>query len=55
MKENTKTTCTPCEQNFENKVHELVKEGKAPTAKAREKKGSEVKAAFAGHHDKVKK
>ena len=34
MKEDTKTTCMPCEQNFERKVDELVKEGKAlrPTA-----------------------
>ncbi|WP_295938869.1 hypothetical protein [uncultured Alistipes sp.] len=45
MKENN-TTCTPCEQNFENKIDELVKEGKTPTAKAREKKEAEVKAAF---------
>ena len=28
MKEDTKTTCAPCEQNFERKVDELVKEGK---------------------------
>ena len=25
--ENKETTCTPCEQNFERKVNELVKEG----------------------------
>lgn len=45
--ENKETTCTPCEQNFERKVDELVKEGKAPTAKEREEKEAEVKAAFA--------
>ena len=40
MKEDTKTTCTPCEQNFERKV------GKAPTAREREEKEAEVEAAF---------
>ena len=25
--ENKETTCTPCEQNFERKVNELVKAG----------------------------
>ena len=44
MKEDTKTTCTPCEQNFERKVDEL--EGKAPTAREREEKEAEVEAAF---------
>ena len=48
MKEEN-TTCTPCEQNFERKVDELVKEGKAPTAKEREKREAEVEAAFAEH------
>lgn len=43
------TTCTPCEQNFEHKVNELVREGKAPTAKERTEKEDEVKAAFAEH------
>ena len=42
MKEDTKTTCAPCEQNFERKVDELVKEGKAPTAREREEKEAEV-------------
>ena len=46
MKEDTKTTCTPCEQNFERKVDELVKEGKAPTARESEEKEAEVEAAF---------
>ncbi len=49
MKEETKTTCTPCEQNFERKVNELVKEGKTPTAREREAKEAEVEAAFAEH------
>ena len=38
MKENKETTCTPCEQNFEHKIDELVKEGKAPTTGERAKK-----------------
>lgn len=43
------TTCTPCEQNFERKVNELVREGKAPTTKERAEKEDEVEAAFAEH------
>lgn len=43
------TTCTPCEQNFERKVNELVKEGEAPDTKQRAKKEAEVKAAFDEH------
>lgn len=43
------TTCTPCEQNFERKVNELVKEGEAPDAEQRAKKEAEVKAAFDEH------
>lgn len=43
------TTCTPCEQNFELKVNELVKEGEAPDTKQRAKKEAEVKAAFDEH------
>ena len=38
MKENKDTACEPCE---------LVKEGKAPTPKARQQKEHEVKSAFA--------
>lgn len=52
MKEDTKTTCTPCEENFERKVNELVKEGKTPTAQEREEKEAEVEAAFAEHGKK---
>ncbi len=47
MKENEKTTCEPCERNFERNIHNLVKEGEAPTSKEREKKEKEVKEAFA--------
>lgn len=47
MKENEKTTCEPCERNFERNIHNLVKEGEAPTSKEREKKQKEVKEAFA--------
>lgn len=53
MKEK-ETTCTPCEQNFERKVDELVKEGEAPSAGERQKKEAEVKAAFA-EHEKAEK
>ena len=38
------TTCTPCEQNFERKVNELVKEGEAPDAEQRAKKEAEASA-----------
>ena len=44
--ENKETTCTPCEQNFERKVNELVKEGEAPDTKQRAKKEAEVKACL---------
>ena len=47
--ENKETTYTPCEQNFERKVNELVKEGEAPDTKQRAKKEAEVKAAFDEH------
>ena len=47
--ENKETTCTLCEQNFERKVNELVKEGEAPDAEQRAKKEAEVKAAFDEH------
>lgn len=47
MKENTNTTCTPCEENFERNIDELVKEGKAPAENERKEKEAEVKAAFA--------
>lgn len=48
MKENNKTTCDPCEENFKHKVNELVKEGHAPSHMARQKREHEVKSAF-GH------
>lgn len=47
MKENKDTACEPCEQNFERNINRLVKEGKAPTPKARLQKEHEVKSAFA--------
>ena len=47
--ENKETTCTPCEQNFERTVNELVKAGEAPDTKQRAKKEAEVKAAFDEH------
>lgn len=46
MKENKNTTCTPCEENFERNIDELVKEGKAPAENERKEKEAEVKAAF---------
>lgn len=54
MKENKETTCTPCEQNFERNIDELVKEGKTPTTGERTKKEAEVKAAF-GEEAKTEK
>ena len=47
MKENKDTACEPCEQNIERNINRLVKEGKAPTPKARQQKEHEVKSAFA--------
>lgn len=48
MKANNKPTCDPCEQDFKKSVNELVREGQAPSHAEREKRSSEVKAAF-GH------
>lgn len=50
MNENKNMTCDPCERDFEQKVNELVKEGKAPSHMARIKREHEVKAAFGAHH-----
>lgn len=52
MKENKETTCTPCEENFERKVNELVEEGKAPSHEEREEREREIKAAFAAEEQK---
>ena len=54
MKKNNETTCTPCEQNFERNIDEMVQEGKAPTAKERREREQEVKSAFAGTAGKTK-
>lgn len=54
MKENKDMKCDPCEQNFEQNIHRIVREGKAPTHEQREKKSSEVKAAFGVHHPEKK-
>lgn len=48
MKENKETTCTPCEENFERNIDEMVREGEAPTAKERREREQEVESAFAG-------
>lgn len=42
-----KTTCTPCEQNFENKVDELVGQVEDYNREDRQRKESEVEDAFA--------
>ena len=47
MKENKETTCTPCEEKFERNIDAMGKEGEAPTAKERQQREQEVKAAFA--------
>lgn len=40
--------CSPCEENFERKVNELVHDGEAPTAREHREKAREVEAAYAG-------
>lgn len=50
MKESKEMKCDPCERDFEHKVGELVKEGKAPTHEERLKREHEVKSAFGVHH-----
>lgn len=47
MEENNKTTCEPCEQNFERNIDNLVKEGEAPTAQERQEREKEIESAFA--------
>lgn len=42
-----KTTCTPCEQNFENKVDELVGQVEDYNREDRQRKEREVEDAFA--------
>lgn len=46
MKENKETTCTPCEQNFEKKVDELVDQVEDYSEKDRKQKEHEVEEAF---------
>lgn len=53
MKENKNTTCDPCERDFEHKIHELEREGQAPTSEERKACEEEVKAAFGGQHDNM--
>lgn len=47
MKENKETTCTPCEQNFEDNINELVDQVEDYTRKDRMRKEREVEEAFA--------
>lgn len=54
MEENTDSKCSPCEENFERKVDELVKEGEGPDAQEREEKEAEVEAAFSGAEENGK-
>ena len=44
-------TCTPCEQNFENKVNELVDQVEDYTHKDRIQKEREVEEAFAAEKE----
>lgn len=44
--ENKETTCTPCEQNFEKKVDELVDQVEDYSEKDRKQKEHEVEEAF---------
>ncbi len=41
------TTCTPCEQNFEDNINELVDQVEDYTRKDRMRKEREVEEAFA--------
>lgn len=50
MKENKNTVCDPCERDFEHKIHELVREGKAPSHDARAKREHEIKSVFGEDH-----
>lgn len=45
--ENKETTCTPCEQNFEDNINELVDQVEDYTRKDRMRKEREVEEAFA--------
>lgn len=50
MKENKNTKCDPCERDFEHKIHELVREGTAPSHEARTKREHEIKSIFEAQH-----
>lgn len=39
--------CDPCERNFERNIHQIVREGEAPTAEERARREHEVEEAFA--------
>ena len=39
--------CGPCERNFERNIHQIVREGEAPTAEGRARREHEVEEAFA--------
>ena len=45
--ENKETTCTPCEQNFEDNINELVDQVEDYTRKDRMSKERECEEAFA--------
>ena len=39
--------CDPGERNFERNIHQIVREGEAPTAEERARREHEVEEAFA--------
>ena len=47
IKKDEQTTCTPCEQNFEDNINELVDQVEDYTRKDRMRKEREVEEAFA--------
>ena len=46
------TTCTPCEQNFEDNINELVDQVEDYTRKDRMRKEREVEEAFASDKER---
>jgi len=47
VSQDEQTTCTPCEQNFEDNINELVDQVEDYTRKDRMRKEREVEEAFA--------
>lgn len=48
-------SCDPCERNFERNIHQIVREGEAPTERERERKEQELREAFGEKHPEAVK